>query len=62
MMLLQRLCVFMCKEIVDLGSLKTRKVHLHSFEPFNWDDRSTDMPLSFRVLFVSILIDFFLLL
>ena len=47
---------------MDLGSLKTRKVRLHSCEPFNWDHRSTDMPLSFRVLFVSILIDLFLLL
>ena len=62
MILLLRFCAFIWKEIVDLASLKTRKVHLHNCEPFNWDDRSTDMPLSFRVLFVSILIDFFLLL
>ena len=26
-----------------LFSLKTRKLHLHSSEPFNWDHRSTDM-------------------
>ena len=33
MILLQRFCVFISKEIVDLVSLKTRKVHLHSCEP-----------------------------
>ena len=54
MMLLQRFCVLICKEIVDLVSLKTRKVHLHSCEPFNWDHRSTDMRLSLRVFVVSI--------
>ena len=43
MMLLQRYFVFISKEIVDLVSLKTRKLHLHSSERFNWDHRSTDM-------------------
>ena len=47
---------------MDLASLKTRKVHLHSCEPFNWDHTSTDMPLSFRVFDVSIFIDLFLIL
>ena len=38
---------------MDLASLKTRKVHLHSCEPFNWDHRSTDMRVSRRVFVVS---------
>ena len=59
MMQLQRFCVLICKEIVDLASLKTRKVHLHSCEPFNWDHRSTDMRLSQRVFVLSIFIDLF---
>ena len=59
MMLLQRLCIFICKVIVDLGSLKTTKVHLHSCESFNWDHRSTDMRLSWRVFVVSSFIDLF---
>ena len=54
MMLLQGFCVFLCKEIVDHGSLKCRKVHLHSCEPFNWDHRSTDMWLSWIVVVCSI--------
>ena len=54
MMLLQRFCVFICKEMVGLVSLKTRKVPLHSFEPFNWDHRSTDMRLSWIIFVVSI--------
>ena len=62
MMLLQRFCVFICKEIVDLVSLKTGKVQLHSSEPFNWDQRSTDMRLSWRVFVVNIFTDLFLLL
>ena len=41
---------------MDLASLKTRKVHLHSCEPFNRDQRSTDMRLSWRVFVVSIFI------
>ena len=49
-MLLQGYCVCICKEIVDLVSLKTRKVHLHSYEPFNWDHRSTAMQLSCECL------------
>ena len=61
-MLLQRFCVLICKEIVDLASLKTRKVHLRSCESFNWDHRSTDMRLSWRVFVVSIFSDLFLLL
>ena len=61
MILLQRFCVFICKEIVDLVSLKTRKVHLHTCEPFNWDLRSTDVRLSWSVFVVSIFIDLFLL-
>ena len=62
MMLLERFCVFTCKEIVDLASLKTRKVHLHSCQALHWDQRSTDMQLSWRVFVVSIFIDLFLLL
>ena len=40
-----------------LASLKTRKVQLHSCEPFNWDHRNTDMRLSWRVFVDSIFID-----
>ena len=58
-MLLQRFCVMICKEIEGLASLKTRTVHLHSCEPFNWDHRSTDVQLSWRVFVVSIFIDLF---
>ena len=47
---------------MDLASLKTRKVQLHSCEPFDWDHRSTDMRLSWKVFVVSIFIDLFLLL
>ena len=59
MMLLQRFFVFIHNEIVDLVSLKTRKVHLHSSEPFNWDHRSTDMQSLWRVFVVSIVIYLF---
>ena len=60
-MLLQRFFVLICKEIVDLASVKKRKVHLHGCEPFNWDQRSTEMRLSRRVVVVSIFIVLFLL-
>ena len=56
-MLLQRFCVMICKEIEGLASLKTRTVHLHSCDAFNWDHRSTDMPLSWRVFVVNIFIN-----
>ena len=61
-MLLERFCVFIFKEIVDLATLKTRKVQLGSCEPFIWDHRGTEMRLSWRVFVVSIFIDLFLLL
>ena len=57
MMLLPRFCAMICKEIEDLASLKTRRVHLHSCDAFNWDHRSTDMPLSWRVFVVNIFIN-----
>lgn len=42
--------------------LKTRKVHLHSSEPFNCDHRGTDMGVSWIAFVVSIFINLFLLL
>ena len=54
--------VLICKEIEDVVSLKTRKLHLHSSESFDWDHRSTNMQLSWIVFVVSIFIYLFLLL
>ena len=45
---------------VDLVSSKTRKLCLHSYKPFNWDHRSTNLKLlSWSLFVVSILIHFY---